>query len=620
MGKAAKKIIDGLKAAKVSADFQKRIKDLIDEAHDWDDAQAAEVERVIRYVCGAGEEPGTLSSGFVQNCCSQLLQGLSTGRKLDAWDERALDVIVRGRKMYWFWELESWLRDRIVAFPKEPILEEGLVLLRARKLWASDDEVLHAMFSHLGGHLTKDGALTSAGRWMLARIDADADGVFAAARNFSDGKKKSDETSSLYRLLLAHRPKVFDALLPKLKFTKDSQKSYLAEKLLEADAKKYEARAVELIDGLKDALPALLSARNLESFFKGKYREQVKALLLGVIKQKGVTFLDDDGAGDTKQGAYEFAPRALGVDGAIEIWNAYEEENDAVRLGFFEFIEKQGKAKVLPLLIDGLVYPKDPKVEYGFVTHAKYVARLAKLVKPYELEPYAARIEKAFAKNSNKKIREEIDALLGKKGKQPKAAAKAVKIPSGKEGYGFDTYAASVVKAALAATRKAKAKLPSPIERVKLAGFQGEIQLNALVIEGVGETVELELSIPRNRVPSHIDMVEDDRLAKFAKRHGLEEGTDDVPSWGDMYELPWCALIDVQIEAVEAIAEGLKKQGAKLAKNCRCGVGEDDNFWTSGDGFTRKAKSGVKALAKRMQADFAAVCFEDPKRQKTLLT
>src|SRR5678815_5969229 len=109
MGKAAKKIIDGLKKANVSADAQKRAKDLIDEAHDWDAAQAAEVEAVVQYVCGAAPElPKKLSKTFLEHRASELLKGLSKGRKLDAWDLRALDVLARGRGKYWFWELDSW--------------------------------------------------------------------------------------------------------------------------------------------------------------------------------------------------------------------------------------------------------------------------------------------------------------------------------------------------------------------------------------------------------------------------------------------------------------------------------------------------------------------------------
>ena len=613
MGKAAKKIIDALKKAKVSADAQKRVKDLIDEAHDWDAAQAAEVEAVVQYVCGAAPElPKKLSRDFIEHRSNELLHGLSKGRKLDAWDLRALDVLARGRGMYWFWEIDTWLRRRVASFPKEPIFEEARDLFRARGLWKTDHDIIRSMVDMLTAHVTDDGALTSTGRFMLEKLDEDAEAVLEIARS----NAKKDKTSSIYDLLVAHRRPLFDALVPKLVLKKDSDKSYLAQVMLDADAKRYEKQAVALMRGLADPIPALYSAKNLQTHFKGKYLPLVKELLVAAVKAKSASFIWEDDAAGSREVAIALAWPALSED-AFDVWRAYSEENDALRVDFCETIEKQAKKKALPWLIDALVYPKDPNVEYGFMNHAKYVAAMLKILKPYDLKPHTERIEKAFAKNKDKKIRELIDPIvLGKKSKTAAPAKKAAPPIDGKKGYRFDAYADSVVKAALAAIQKNKKKLPSPIENVKLGGFQGEIQLNALIVEGVGEPLTLELSVPKTLVPAHCDFIEDDLLAKFGQRHEL--GEDEIPSWGDMFKLPWCALLHEQIGAAFAIAEGLKKQGAALSKKCKVGVGEDDNFWESQASFARMSREEVAALPREQQADFAAICFEDPKKQRWL--
>lgn len=616
MGKAAKTIIEGLKAAKVSAADQGRAKHLIDEAYDWDAAQAGEVEAVVRYVCGVGELPKTITKSLLENHGAELLRGLSKGRKLDGWDLRALDVIVRAKKAYWFWELDSWLRDRVEKFAAEPIFDEALSLFRARGLWADDAAIIASMVGHLNAHVTDKGALTSTGRWLLAKIDRDAKSVFAVAR-----AQKEDETSSLYRLLLAHRRELFEKLIPKLALKADSDRSYLAEKLLEADAKRYEKQVLALLAPVKAPYPAMLSANNLEKHFPGKYRPEVKRLLLATIKGKSHSILFANEATDTHEVAIELAWRALGEE-AFELWNAYKEENDAVRVGFYATIVKQAKAKALPWLIDGLVYPKDPNVEYGGLNHAKYVQRVLELLAPYDLTPYHERIEKAFAKTTSKKVREQIDAVLGRKAKGKGAAPTKKTSPfAGTDGYRFETYVAAITKAALAQAKKHKKRMPSPIEQVKLGGMQGDVQLNVLLIEGVGEPVELALSVPKSRVPAHVDLTDDDKvLPKFTRLHGLgSDGDDDeVPMWGDMFKLPWCVLLHEQIVAAQAIADALKKQGFKLAKGCKVGVGEDDNFFQSARSFEKMSRQEVAALPEAQQADFAAVCFQDAKKQRWL--
>jgi len=535
---------------------------------------------------------------------------LSKGRKLDAWDLRALDVLVKGRGKYWFWEIDSWLDDRVGKFPKEPIFEEGRELFRARGLWKTDDDILRSMLDTLNTHVAKGGALTSAGRYMLEKLDEDAAHVLAIARS----NAKKDRTSNIYDLLVAHRRPLFESLVPKLALKADSDKSYLAQVMLDADAKRYEKQAVALMRGLTDPVPALYSAKNLQTYFKGKYLPLVKELLVAAVKAKSASFIWENDAAGSREVAIELAWPALKEE-AFDVWNAYQEENDALRADFCKTIEKQAKKKALPWLIDALVYPKDPKVEYGFLTHAKYVALILKILKPYDLKPYAERIEKAFAKSKDKKIRELVDPILGKAASKAKKKA-PVRAMDGKKGYRFDAYADSVVKAALAAIAKNKKALPSPIENIKLAGMQGEIQLNALILEGVGEPVTFELSVPKTRVPSHCDFIEDDLLERFGKRHGL--GEDEIPSWGDMYKLPWCALLHEQIGAAQAIAAGLKKH-ATLSKKCKVGVGEDDNFWESQASFARMAREEIAALPKEQQADFAALCFQDGKKQRWLV-
>ncbi|MFZ5442218.1 MAG: hypothetical protein ACOZQL_19575 [Myxococcota bacterium] len=598
MGKAAKVIIDGLTKAKVPAALQARAKGLIDAAPDWDEAEAREIADVVRYVCGAQPELPALSPGFLEHTAKALLKGLSKTRTLDAWDLRALDVLARCEKSYWFWSLDSWLRGRVVAFPAEPIFEEAQELFRARGLWKREEDVIASLMGHLAGHLTDDGQLTSTGRWLLAQLDANADRVLRLA---------GEDVARLYRLLLAHRRPLFDRLLPTLQPKEDHQRSFLAEVLLDADAQGYEQAAVALMAGLKEPIPMVLSARNLVKHFAGKYRARVKELLAATLREKDVSFLFEGSSSSTREVAWRLAWKALEADEAVELWKTYEEENDAVRLHFYEQIAKWAKAKALPLLIDGLVYPKDPKVEYGFLNHAKYVSRMVALVKPFDLTPYLPRIEQAFAKNTNRKIREDIDALLGKSKQRPRGA-KAVKPPSGKQGYRFDVYAATVVKAALAATKRTKQPLPSPIECVKLGGMQGQIRLETLILEGVGETVTLELSVPKTRVPEHCEEVDGALLQRFAARHGLEP--DEVPRWGDLFELPWCALLAVQIEAAGEVAAGLKKQGHTLSKRCKVGVGEDDNFFDSAESFYRMTKRELDGLPKAQQADLLNVCFE----------
>ena len=139
-------------------------------------------------------------------------------------------------------------------------------------------------------------------------------------------------------------------------------------------------------------------------------------------------------------------------------------------------------------LVDGLV-PKDPDVEYGHLTHAKYVAKLAKLLEPYDLAPYRGRIEEAFAATKDRKVREVLGGLLG--GRRTTAAPERRKAPfDPAKGYRMDSYAAGLVAAADAAAKKKRTKLPAPIEAVRLGGIDGNLRLETLVLEGMGEPLE----------------------------------------------------------------------------------------------------------------------------------
>jgi hypothetical protein len=111
-------------------------------------------------------------------------------------------------------------------------------------------------------------------------------------------------------------------------------------------------------------------------------------------------------------------------------------------------------------------------------------------------------------------------------------------------------------------------------------------------------------------VPEHIDLLDDNLLAKFGERHGLD--ASEVPEWGDMYELPWCLLLSEQIAAVDRIVAGLRAQEHHVAAACAAGVGDDDSFWDSAETFRRMARDAVAAMPAGQQADFAALCLFDP--------
>ncbi len=113
---------------------------------------------------------------------------------------------------------KAWVRKRVEAHPNEPVLERAIELFRSRKLWLTDADVLDAVLERISIHLTDDGSLTSTGRWLLSRIDQDADGVFAAA-------SRLESTSDLYGILAGHRSDLFETFVSKLVLKEDHEKS-----------------------------------------------------------------------------------------------------------------------------------------------------------------------------------------------------------------------------------------------------------------------------------------------------------------------------------------------------------------------------------------------------------
>jgi len=67
------------------------------------------------------------------------------------------------------------------------------------------------------------------------------------------------------------------------------------------------------------------------------------------------------------------------------------------------------------------------------------------------------------------------------------------------------------------------------------------------------------------------------------------------------------------------VLEGLIRAGAAVAKNCKFGWGAGDDLWEGLPSFEKMSRKNVAALPKGHQANFAAMCFLDPKKQKWLL-
>lgn len=190
----------------------------------------------------------------------------------------------------------------------------------------------------------------------------------------------------------------------------------------------------------------------------------------------------------------------------------------------------------------------------------------------------------------------------------------------GTKGYGFDAYVDALVKAGFEAAMARIKEIPQPLTKIQLTGEPECIQLNTLVLEGEGDSVELEIAPPKTRIPEQSDDAnEGPVLRQFAKRHGLDLDDDEAPSWGDMYKLPWCVLLHEQITGVQALAEMLTKAGIEIAEDCECGVGDHDNFWEPSEGFDEMAHEEIAALPEDQQADFAAVCYESKAKQQWLL-
>src|SRR4051812_37733085 len=144
MSNPIKAIIARLTAAKVSEDDLARTRELIDEAPDDDAKLAAEVASVAAYVCGVGKAAPRLTAAFKQDHAHELLWGLSKSPAWDAWDQRALDVLVQARESVYFWQLLRWARTLIAEHPDEAVCEQVIDAFKTRKLWRSDDDVIDA--------------------------------------------------------------------------------------------------------------------------------------------------------------------------------------------------------------------------------------------------------------------------------------------------------------------------------------------------------------------------------------------------------------------------------------------------------------------------------------------
>jgi len=69
---------------------------------------------------------------------------------------------------------------------------------------------------------------------------------------------------------------------------------------------------------------------------------------------------------------------------APEALRTFPEENDALRLKFYETAADSLGQASLPLLLEGLFYDWDPKTEYGFLKYPAYLRRILELMEPMD--------------------------------------------------------------------------------------------------------------------------------------------------------------------------------------------------------------------------------------------
>ena len=589
-----------------------RLKELVDAARFTTPKEAKEIEEALLYLCDKGPLPD-LSKEFGARV-DDLTDTIAQPTKWNAWDLRVLDLITLPK--VWSeqsWEFWRWARKRITNAPAAAEWEPVLTALQARGAIASAEgatlvPALATIIENVGSAFSVDSiTLTSAGRWMLKHVDASLDTLIAAARS-------ADAMDSLLGLLAYHRPAVFADNQKQLTVTSQPNLSYLIQLLLETDAAKNEAAALKLSKKITGGYQSFLVARNLFAHFKKKHATEMARLLnksMTSVKKKDVSMMLSGENPSLRLATAQLAIKALGEE-AFPILRLYDEENDAIRLGFYETCSTLGES-ALPLLIDGLVYPKDPNVEYGFTSHAKYVATMLKLLSPYKLSPFEDRISKAFATNPSKKIQELIGEALGKK-----VIVKKTALFDAKAGYQFDEYAKALAAAAIKTLVAKTVKLPKSISSLQLACMDGEMAPWMVILN---EDVQIELPEVKHRLPSHVDDANDDPiLKKLMAMNGTADDYDgDLPRWGDIYALPSCVLTHELIGAAQAVLEGLKKAGVAVAKNCKFGWGAGDDLWEGLPSFEKRSRKNVAALPNGHQANFAAMCFLDPKKQKWLL-
>lgn len=302
----------------------------------------------------------------------------------------------------------------------------------------------------------------------------------------------------------------------------------------------------------------------------------------------------------------------FGTPRVVEALRAhYREPSDAFRLSVFKTLREALGAASVEFLIPGLLeHPVDPKRMSGYLTPTKYAAGILALLSPEELAPFEAQLRKRF---KGKTIRALLDVAMGR---QAPAAPKRRKPMSG---YAFDSYALQTAARALEAIREHAAELPSPIQRLILSAHDPCYEISAVALEGAGRQVELEFDPVPNRLPESSDDLEDDAVMHtLRKRNNLED--EDGPTWGDAFALPESLYWRELILAARGLVDSLRAMGLQVAPTCTASVGGSDDAWSDAEGFERRARQDLRALAGQpLREDVAAVCFDSAEKRAWLL-
>lgn len=90
---------------------------------------------------------------------------------------------------------------------------------------------------------------------------------------------------------------------------------------------------------------------------------------------------------------------------AIPLIKHYKQKNDALRMIYYETVDKYLGKIALPILVkDGLLYNFDFSTEYGFMTFEKYVRQLMSLISKYDFSEYYGQIHTHFMGLKNKGV------------------------------------------------------------------------------------------------------------------------------------------------------------------------------------------------------------------------